>query len=131
MLIAAAFQFPSTWTSTGGEHEYELHRQKLKPSDDEYKDVAKMFSDTGGQGTVVTIERVQNPRLYMSYIQEKQALTKRRQVQIQAKSACVDRRLFHGTKPESVLHILTCGFNRSYAGTVVGANTNARTDKFA
>jgi hypothetical protein len=115
-------QFPSTWkdSSTEGTHDYELEKVQLATSDHEYKDVEQLFFQTGGKGTILSIIRVQNPKLYMSYVQEKQSITKKRQKQIQDGSAVVERRLFHGTKSDFVAHIMSSGFNRSYAGSVVG-----------
>jgi poly [ADP-ribose] polymerase 10/14/15 len=115
-------QFPSTWkdSSTEGTHDYELEKVQLATSDHEYKDVEQLFFQTGGKGTILSIIRVQNPKLYMSYVQEKQSITKKRQKQIQDGSAVVERSLFHGTKSDFVDHIMSSGFNRSYAGSVVG-----------
>ena len=121
-MTGAGYQFPSTWKDryTEGLHEYELDSFQLATTDSEYKDVEKLFVQSGGQGTIVSIVRVQNPKLYVSYIQEKQAIMKRRQKQLQDGSATVERQLFHGTRNESIDHIMSCGFNRSYAGTAVG-----------
>ena len=97
-----------------------LEKVPLTATDSEYKYVEKLFVQSGGQGSVVGILRIQNPKLYISYIQEKQTIMKRRQKQIQDGLATVERQLFHGTTNESIDHIMSCGFNRSYAGTAVG-----------
>lgn len=77
----------------------------------------KAFTSTGGPTNVVSIERVQNPKIYRRYIQEKEDMRRRRQ---QIKPARLHVMAFHGTSETSIDQIISNGFNRSYAGTAAG-----------
>lgn len=112
---------PASWVDPGGKgHEYEVHKVKLTSSDPEFTAVHQAFSSTGGTGTIVCIERIQNPKLYKMYVQERQHMAKRRQKEIQSGAARLEVLGFHGTKAEVVNPIVSGGFNRSYAGLSAG-----------
>lgn len=85
----------------------------------EYQSVANMFYSTGGAGTIVRIDRVQNPCLYTQYITYKQDVEQKN-----SRSGRIVRnelQLFHGTKGSNVSAINRHGFNRTFAGTTHGA----------
>ena len=94
--------------------------QSLVTSDPEYQTVYQAYTSTGGGGTVLSIERVQNPKIYRKYCQQKEDIRKRRQKEISSGSACLEVMAFHGTKETSIDQIVTNGFNRSYAGSSAG-----------
>ena len=81
----------------------------ILPGNPEYQQVASMFYSTGGNGTIVTIERVQNPALYMQYTMHRQEVENKH-------FNHNERQLFHGTKGCNVRAINSQGFNRSFCG---------------
>lgn len=83
-------------------------------NDVEYQSVANMFYNTGGRGSIISIERVQNPCLYKQYITYKQEVE-----QINSISGRINRnelQLFHGTVGSNVSSINRQGFNRTFCG---------------
>eukprot|EP00117_Sycon_ciliatum_P038099 scpid28455/ scgid28373/ Poly [ADP-ribose] polymerase 14; Collaborator of STAT6 len=101
--------YPQTWTAKGRQ-EYNL--ADLKSSDAEYKEAVALFQKTC-QRTVLSVQRVENPPLYYQFwsclnlFQNQQA----------CKEDCTVKKLWHGTKHETVDKILGAGFDRSYSGT--------------
>lgn len=87
------------------------HLISLDSSSKEYQEiVAKMNSHKFGNRAIVSIERIQNLRLYIQYLAHKKHFEDRN-------SKFVDERtLYHGTTTDSVVNIWKFGFNRSYAG---------------
>ena len=88
------------------------HIVALSITSKEFKTVKDKVMQTayGAINEILTISRIQNPQLYMSYIIRKQAMDKAN------KSTNNERSLFHGTLEESCVAINHHGFNRSYAG---------------
>ena len=92
--------------------ELPFHCVMLSKASEEYRKVKRELSLTS-RGTIkgiLSIQRIQNPKLYMSYMIRKQAMDKRNE------SSNNERYLFHGTSKESSEAINHNGFNRSYAG---------------
>jgi len=88
-----------------------LHLVSLVQDTQEYKTVQKMFQQSmRGKASVTGIERIQNPSMFHSYMLRKQTMDE--------KNGTLENelQLFHGTKPESVKHIIVQGFNRSLCG---------------
>ena len=110
----------SWFDPTGVGKDYDAYMHKLRPSNLEYMTVKLAFVISGSGGTILSIERVQNPKLYRSYVQEKQHIQKRRQREINSGSACLEVKAFHGTSENAVDQIVNNGFNRSYAGSATG-----------
>ena len=84
----------------------------------EYQSVANMFYNTGGQGSIISIERVQNLCLYKQYTTYKQEVE-----QNNSRSGWINRnelQLFHGTKGSNVSSINRQGFNRTFCGMANG-----------
>ena len=115
-------QLPTEWVDyLSNDHDYREYRHTLKRSDIEFKEVERAFKRTEGGGKIASIERIQNPKIYRGFIQEKEHIEKRRLLEIQeSKHAVLSIRGFHGTDAEAVEQIISNGFNRSYAGTAVG-----------
>ncbi|XP_038559136.1 protein mono-ADP-ribosyltransferase PARP14-like [Micropterus salmoides] len=87
----------------------------LTTGSQEYNDVETEVKKIGLAANIISIERVQNSTLWQSY----QLLKK--QLEVKNKHKNNERRLFHGTGVKSINLINNQGFNRSYAGTQVGA----------
>jgi len=86
-----AFQYhkPADWFLSQPE---EMNIQTLSTASQEYQDVAARFSETMGESSVlVTIERLQNKRLYTSFAYKHEAYS------IVEGKAVEIRELFHGT----------------------------------
>ena len=60
---------------------------------------------------IIKIQRIQNPTLYSQYIARKKEMDK-----LNPQGCQNERRLFHGTKPDTCPKINHGGFNRSYCG---------------
>ena len=124
-------EIPKEWERLPCGTNYDYRIVPLSPSSHEYKDVSERFQKTvqlhlrqnapvPPYPSLVTIERVQNPRMYHKYLQEKDALRKKRAAQLKGNKATLEMELFHGTGPDAIDHIVSNGFNRSYAGKAVG-----------
>ena len=86
-----------------------VHKVVLLPGSSEYHDALCKVQATAGGVRIHKIERIQNPRLYQSYMVRKQKMDK----DIGGNS---ERQLFHGTGAKNASHINTQGFNRSFCG---------------
>lgn len=84
---------------------------QLDPTSPEYQDVLRRFHATAGGIKVLKIERVQNPRLYQSYMVQKQAMEKNNFF------GNNEQQLFHGTDGSNITKINTQGLNRSLCGS--------------
>ena len=88
-----------------------LHLVSIGRDTQEYKTVQKMFHQSmRGKAPITSIERIQNPSMFNSYMLRKQAMDE--------KNGTLENelRLFHGTRPDSVKSINLQGFNRSLCG---------------
>lgn len=85
--------------------------------DNEYEEVQTLFLTTLGtiQAEIVSIERIQNPSLYLPYAAKKHAMMQRYGPDFKC-----ERKLFHGTAEDTTHKINVQGFNRSFAGTANG-----------
>jgi O-acetyl-ADP-ribose deacetylase (regulator of RNase III) len=86
----------------------------------EYKNVVKTLKDNKyGNHTIISIERIQNERLYIQYTAHRKSFIDR-----QDPNGLNEKTAFHGTTGDTVENIWKGGFNRSYCGknaTVYGA----------
>uniref|UniRef100_A0A6P5K8A3 Poly [ADP-ribose] polymerase n=1 Tax=Phascolarctos cinereus TaxID=38626 RepID=A0A6P5K8A3_PHACI len=82
----------------------------LPPGHEEYKQVKDMFCRTCANFTIEKIQRIQNRSLWNLY------KTKKILIDDQNKHTNNEKYLFHGTDVDSVSHVNSQGFNRSYAG---------------
>ena len=110
---------PSNWDEI--QDDKEAVRVHVKKDSSEFDEVAKKFLATAGGITVqqiVSIVRIQNPRIYKFYAKEKDRLEKKRATALanQGHGYGVEWNLWHGTSEEIIQLIVTKGFNRSYAG---------------
>ena len=106
--MSLGFPLPKQWAPMP-RPDTTVHKVHLHPGSSEYQDVMHMVQATAGQVIIQKIERVQNPHLYQSYMVRKQKMDK-------DTGGNSERQLFHGTNFESVSHINTQGFNRSFCG---------------
>ncbi|KAK2850420.1 hypothetical protein Q7C36_009203 [Tachysurus vachellii] len=105
--IRASENLPKEWDVMASS---ELHKVcPLQVGSQEYNDVLVQFRKTCNQN-VLSIQRVQNPRMWKNYQNNKQYMEQMNGHQNN------ERMLFHGTREESINHINQNGFNRSYAG---------------
>ena len=87
----------------------DVHTVLLDVNSPEYTDVSGQFYATSTGVEITSIERIQNPLLYRTYVLKKEQMNK-------VNGGNSERRLFHGTHAESVTPINTQGFNRSLCG---------------
>ncbi len=86
------------------------HLIKLETFSSEYqKNMGELNSNKFGKRTIVSIERVQNARLYVQYLAHKKHFVDRNSKAVNEKT------LYHRTTSDSVTNIWKFGFNRSYA----------------
>ena len=116
--IFIGIAFPSTWDEI--EDGKEVVRVEVKKDSSEFNEVSQKFLATAGGITVqqiVSIVRIQNPRIYKFYAKEKDRLEKKRATALanQGHGYGVEWNLWHGTSEEIVQLIVTKGFNRLYA----------------
>ncbi|XP_056323301.1 protein mono-ADP-ribosyltransferase PARP14 isoform X2 [Danio aesculapii] len=98
---------PSHWENMKGKS---VILVKLKAGSKEYTEVEKEFRRTGLTFKIIEIERVQNSALWRSYMIKMNELEDKNQHKNN------EKRLFHGTGPDTTDQINNHGFNRSYAG---------------
>uniref|UniRef100_A0A3P9AY49 Poly [ADP-ribose] polymerase n=1 Tax=Maylandia zebra TaxID=106582 RepID=A0A3P9AY49_9CICH len=103
---------PSCWEDMKGDL---VKLFALTPGAQEYDNVEQELTKNRLHVNIISIERVQNPTLWQNY----QILKK--QMEAKNKHKNNEKLLFHGTRATSVDLINDKGFNRSYAGTNVGA----------
>ena len=82
----------------------------LEEDSTEYNNAFQKFFATARGFRITTIERIQNPLLYQSYMLRKQKMDKDSYMRDN------ERWLFHGTSSASVDAIIRNGFNRSLCG---------------
>ena len=82
----------------------------------EYKDAVKEFEQTIGASsyTIVAVQRVQCPLEYPKHVAVRSAMQGKHHKPPEV------RRLFHGTKEDSIELIAVQGFNRVYAADANG-----------
>uniref|UniRef100_A0A8C2GX77 Poly [ADP-ribose] polymerase n=1 Tax=Cyprinus carpio TaxID=7962 RepID=A0A8C2GX77_CYPCA len=83
---------------------------ELKADSQEFTEVEKEFRKTGLSNNIIKIERVQNCALWRNYTIKKEELEDKN------KHKNNEKRLFHGTGPDTTDQINNQGFNRSFAG---------------
>ncbi|TRZ02744.1 hypothetical protein DNTS_005427 [Danionella cerebrum] len=90
----------------------------LPTTNSEYQEVLKLFKATCSNRKVLKIERIQNPGMWRNYQNNKSIMEK--------KNGHVnnEKKLFHGTSEQTLVHIEKDGFNRSYAGQHAAAYGN-------
>lgn len=101
-------EMPNNWDKT---KLYDL--VALAADSQEYKNVIATFEKHGLRGrinNIISIERVQNSRLFIQYMAHKKYFEDR------DKNNVNERTLFHGTTGATVENIWKFGFNRSFAG---------------
>ena len=87
----------------------EVHTVRLDRNSPEYKEVSDRFYATAQNVSITSIERIQNPLLYRTYVLKKESMDK-------VNGGNTERRLLHGTSSESITPINKQGFNRSLCG---------------
>ena len=81
----------------------------------EYQEAIKEFQDTIKlQHTIVEVKRIQNRNEYSKYIAFREAVSRKHGPPVNT------RRLFHGSKQESLELIAFQGFNRNFAAAANG-----------
>ena len=108
---------PSNWDEI--EDGKEVVRVEVKKDSSEFNEVSQNFLATAGGITaqkIVSIFRIQNPRIYKFYAKEKDMLERKRAAALANQGLGVEWKLWHGTSEDIIQQIVTKGFNRSYAG---------------
>ncbi|KAL2094533.1 hypothetical protein ACEWY4_009252 [Coilia grayii] len=108
----SSVSLPSLWDDMKGKNVVQI---ALSQGSKEYSEVEKEFRKTGLASPIIKIERVQNSSLWKSYVIKK--------AEFDAKNNHTnnEKRLFHGTSANKIDQINHHGFNRSFAGSRVGA----------
>ena len=114
-------ELPSSWSAVPGQDQYQVRAVPLPPGSAEYAEVAGLFARDCPAHPVVSIERVQNKEQWNLYRQKRQAMEARLPPEGSesaglAQVGANERRLFHGTRRETVSLINQKSFNRSYCG---------------
>ena len=122
-ILVGSVEYPPSWTSDPESENAEM--VALQQSDSDYKYVSNKFWSTLKDEKlknvkIKDIQRIENRSFYRRFAQAKEELRRARAKEIDAKKAVLQMDLFHGTHKDSVQHIIDCGFNRSFAGSVVG-----------
>ena len=86
-----------------------VHTVTLAPDSSEYKNCARMVRATAAGVNIQSIQRVQNPYLWQSFMVCKQNMDKDNR-------GNNERQLFHGTSAKNFKAINAQGFNRSFCG---------------
>ena len=113
LLIIQGIPLPDSWvaqpTARDG-FEKKAHRQQLRKSDAEYKEVLSAIVSTVKADRIMikSIERIQNHSLYRTYMARKQELD--------TQGGSNEQYLYHGTAKNSCEAINSDGFNRSFCG---------------
>ena len=99
---------PKHWAPMPGP-EVTVHKVTLVPDSSEYQTCVRMVHATAAGVNIQSIQRVQNPYLWQTYMVCKQKMDK-------DYGRNNERWLFHGTDAKNLLAINTQGFNRSICG---------------
>ncbi|KAL9956767.1 hypothetical protein ACROYT_G038300 [Oculina patagonica] len=104
---ATSANVPSYWTSMPSDKQYQ--RVSLSSTSSEYKEVETLFKKTMNKPVVInSIERVQNPFMWEKYQRKKENM----QLAVYKRTLNVnEKRLFHGTSPETVEAICKQNFD--------------------
>uniref|UniRef100_A0A8C5RBE9 Poly [ADP-ribose] polymerase n=1 Tax=Leptobrachium leishanense TaxID=445787 RepID=A0A8C5RBE9_9ANUR len=105
-LSEQSVDLPAHWDSMDN---HTVKMVSLSPVSQEYNNVIQQFMRTC-QMRIIKIERIQNSPLWLNYKIKKQSIDSRNG------NANNEKQLFHGTDPNTILHVNHNGFNRSYAG---------------
>ena len=89
-----------------------VHLVRLGSDSPEYQYVQGNFMESlsDREVSISSIQRVQNPSMYRSYVTKKQSMDEKNGIHKN------ERRLFHGTGFHNVKNINAHGFNRSFCG---------------
>ena len=82
---------------------------------DEYDEVQTLFLGRLG-GEIVSIERIQNPSLYLPYAVKKYTMKEHYRSESNGPEFECERKLFHGTREDATHMINAQGFNRVFSG---------------
>ena len=92
-----------------------MHMFPVQAGSAEYQDATKEFVDTVKMPhTIVEVKRIQNRREYEKHIVFRDTIARKHG------SPAAMRRLFHGSKQESLELIAYQGFNRNFAAAANG-----------
>ena len=107
-------EFPPTWEVQS--LDVACHLFDVPKGTVEFDTATKEFSDTMGplNFSIVSVERVQNPNIHSCYVTLRHSLRRKYGRTVE------ERRLFHGTRAESVEAITHQGFNRIFAADANG-----------
>ena len=110
-------EYPSTWEDEPQKDgkPVTMYMFPVTPGTSEYQAAIKEFQDTIGTAhTIIEVKRVQNRNEYSRYIALRDAIQRKNNKPV------VARRLFHGSKRDSLELIAVRGFNRNFAADANG-----------
>ncbi|XP_054848430.1 uncharacterized protein LOC129338325 [Eublepharis macularius] len=92
-----------------------VKKVELQRSSEEYQDVVKNFSRSGSGFTILKVERIQNPYLWVSYCCKRSWMEKKNPEGVQN-----ERILYHGALPENWHFIQETGFKSTFQRGLYG-----------
>ena len=110
-------EYPSTWEDEPLKDgkSVTMHMFPVVAGTPEYQDAIKEFEDTVGIAhTIVEVKRIQNRNEYSRYVALRDAIQRKHNKPV------ATRRLFHGSKQDSLELIAIRGFNRNFAADANG-----------
>lgn len=116
-LLIVYPSYPSTWEEEPLKDgkPVTMHMFPVAAGTPEYQDAIKEFEDTIGVAhTIIEVKRIQNRSEYSRHISLRETMQRKH------KKNVAMRRLFHGSKHESVNLIAVRGFNRNFAADANG-----------
>ena len=116
-MTLSYLEYPSTWEDEPIKDgkPVTMHMFPVATGTPEYQDAIKEFEDTVRvPHTIVQVKRIQNRNEYSKYIALRDAIHRKHNKPV------ATRRLFHGSKQDSLELIAFRGFNRNFAADANG-----------
>jgi O-acetyl-ADP-ribose deacetylase (regulator of RNase III) len=121
LMLLCFLEYPSTWEAEPLKYgkPITVHMFPITAGTPEYQAAIKEFQDTiGAAHTIVEVKRIQNRSEYSRYIALRDAIQRKNSKPVGT------RRLFHGSKLESLELIAVRGFNRNFAADTNGITSH-------
>ena len=121
-FLPNSVEYPKTWQKQPkeGGKPVPCHKFDVPTGSAEYKDAIREFEATirNANCTIIKVQRIQNPSEYAKHASFQQILQQKYGKKVE------ERRLFHGTRMDSIEAISYQGFNRIFAADANGKSIN-------